>query len=444
VLTVKKSFVALLVVLALIVMVSPGIVGRLAERSMEENLDWAAQESRELVVTSQGYDRGWFSSEGQHRVELKSGRLRDILQAYTGTENAGAIPALIIDTHLDHGLIPVASLSRDKGTLMPGLGSAVSSLSLETADGEVLDLPGNIYSTVGLTGEMQSNYVLAAGSFKQDDDTAFWGATEILVTTNPSSGAVGFDGNIESLAVDSMQETVEIRNIEFSGKQSPTPYGFRAGPANFSFESIDYGSNIPGEAIGPLAFTSTSRMDGDRLDARMTVLLKNAPFTDLGNAGINAELRIENADGRAIGNIKRAMEGMQGMQGGASYEAYLSDVETNAQRLLAAGISLHVDQLDLSLPQGLLSMKMDFTLPATDASQFAWTSVLLAMDASADISVPVELMDLITTMNPQAHTAIAMGFLRRKGDAYEMQASIRKGLLTVNGAPMSLPVPGLQ
>jgi len=112
--------------------------------------------------------------------------------------------------------------------------------------------------------------------------------------------------------------------------------------------------------------------------------------------------------------------------------------------LLAAGVSLHVEQLDISLPQGLISMKMDFTHPQTDASQFNWISVLLAMDASADISVPVELMDLLTTMNPQAHAAIAMGYLRRNGDAYEMQASIKKGLLTVNGAPMSLPVSGLQ
>jgi hypothetical protein len=37
-----------------------------------------------------------------------------------------------------------------------------------------------------------------------------------------------------------------------------------------------------------------------------------------------------------------------------------------------------------------------------------------------------------------------MGFLRRKGDAYEMEASFKKGLLTVNGAPMPLPIPGLQ
>ncbi len=437
----KKSFVALLIALALIVMISPGIVGRLAERSMDENLDWAANESQEVVVTSQGFDRGWFSSEGQHRIELKDGSLRDLLHAYTGTEVAGKIPALIIDTHLDHGLIPVASMSRDKGSLLPGLGSAVSSLRLETAEGEVLDLPGTIYSTVGLTGELRSNYVLAPGSYKQDDATAFWGAVEILVTTNPSSGAVGFDGAIKSLAVDSIQETVEIKNIEFSGKQSPTPFGFRTGPANFSFESIDYGSNIPGEAIGPLTFTSTSRVDGDRLGAHMTVLLKNAPFADLGNAGIAADIRIENADGRAIGNIKQAMERMQD---GANSEADLMSVQTNAQQLLAAGISLHIDQLDISLPQGLLTMNLDFSHPETDASEFNWTSVLLAMEASADISVPVELMDMVTKMNPQAHAAIAMGFLRREGNAYKMQASIESGLLTVNGAPMSLPISGLQ
>lgn len=437
----KKSFVALLIALALIVMISPGIVGRLAERSMDENLDWAANESQEVVVTSQGFDRGWFSSEGQHRIELKEGNLRDLLRAYAGPESSSKIPALIIDTHLDHGLIPVGSMSRDKGSLLPGLGSAVSSLRLETADGEVLDLPGTIYSTVSLTGELRSNYVLAAGSFKREDATAFWGAVEILVTTNPSSGAVGFDGTIKSLAVDSIPETLEIKNIEFSGKQTPTPYGFRTGQADFSFESIDFGSNIPGEAIGPLTITSTSRVDGDRLDARMTVLLKNAPFADLGNAGIAADIRIKNADGRAIGNIKRVMESMQD---GANSEADLMGVQTNAQQLLAAGISLHIDQLDISLPQGQLSIKADFSHPETDASQFNWTSVLLAMDASADISVPVELMDMITKMNPQAHAAIAMGFLRRKGDAYEMQASIENGVLTVNGAPMSLPITGLQ
>jgi len=73
---VKKGIVALLVLLALVIIISPGIMGRLAEKSVDENLNWAAAESGDLVVTSEAFDRGWFSSEGQHRVELKEGGLK--------------------------------------------------------------------------------------------------------------------------------------------------------------------------------------------------------------------------------------------------------------------------------------------------------------------------------------------------------------------------------
>ncbi len=153
----KKGIVALLVVLALIVLISPGIVGRLAEKSVDENLDWAARESNELVVTSQSFDRGWFSSQGQHRIEVRDGNLRAALLTLTGSKDTGSLPALIIDTRLDHGLVPFSSLTRDGGTLKPGLGSAVSTLSIELANGESMPVPGTIYSTVSLGGELESN-----------------------------------------------------------------------------------------------------------------------------------------------------------------------------------------------------------------------------------------------------------------------------------------------
>jgi hypothetical protein len=36
-----------------------------------------------------------------------------------------------------------------------------------------------------------------------------------------------------------------------------------------------------------------------------------------------------------------------------------------------------------------------------------------------------------------------MGFLRRKGEYYTIEAAFAKGLLTVNGAPMPFPMPGM-
>ena len=40
----NKGIVALLVFLALVVLVSPALVGYLAERSVEEQIDWAAED----------------------------------------------------------------------------------------------------------------------------------------------------------------------------------------------------------------------------------------------------------------------------------------------------------------------------------------------------------------------------------------------------------------
>jgi len=56
---VKKGIVAVLLVLAIVVLVSPGIIGRLAEQSVEESFDRAANDSGEFIVTSSGFDRGW-------------------------------------------------------------------------------------------------------------------------------------------------------------------------------------------------------------------------------------------------------------------------------------------------------------------------------------------------------------------------------------------------
>ena len=101
----KKGFVALLLALAVIVLVSPGLIGKLAEESMDENLRWAATETPEVSITSQGYDRGGFSSEGQHRVEVHDGELADALLYLFGESKVADLPALIIDTKIDHGLV---------------------------------------------------------------------------------------------------------------------------------------------------------------------------------------------------------------------------------------------------------------------------------------------------------------------------------------------------
>ncbi len=439
----RKSLVALLVVVALIVLISPGIVGRLAEKSMDDNLDWAAQESQELVVTSQGFDRGWFSSTGRHRVELHDGRLRSVLIAVAGADASAELPALIIDTQLDHGLIPVTSMTRETGTLAPGLGNAVSTLSIELADGAIIALPGTIYSSVGLTGELSSNYVLEPGTHSTDNVNATWGAVDIDVTTNPVSGAVSFAGLLDSYEMAGNAEIVRVEKIEFKGQQSPAPFGFAVGDISMSAQEIAFQARNAdnSQAFGPLSFESTTSVDGERVTGQAQIMLEGASAPEIGDVALRLNVTLMDADGRSIGNITRTLENIDPDMQPDRLFALLDD---DLRRLLAAGMELRFDQLDVTLPQGPITSKMRFSVAETDSASFTWTSVLLALDAWADISIAAELVEFAVTMNPQANAAIGMGFLRRNGDFYEMQAAYKKGLLTVNGAPMPIPLPAVQ
>ena len=446
----KKSFVALLVALALIVLVSPGIVGRLAEKSMDENLGWAAAEAQEAVVSSQGFDRGWFSSEGQHRVEIRDGELRDLLLAYSRADVPEQLPALIIDTRLDHGLIPVTSMSREKGSLLPGLGSAVSTVSFE-AGGEVVPLPGKIYSTVGLTGALQSNYVLEPGSFTHEGATAQWGGVDVNLSASPSSGTVAFDGSIASFTVDSMADNVRIEDIRFSGKQKPSGFGFRVGPVQGSIGSIsidapvdrwgDGAARKPLTVLGPMSIDASSSIDGDRVTASTRLEFENAPLPELGDGAIAFDVRIVEADGRAAGHIKR---GLESFAQNAKPDAFVRELEAGARDLVAAGLELHIDEARVSLPQGLIELELHIAVEETGSDGFTWPEALLATEATAYFGIGEGLVQLAMAANPEVGGIIGMGYLRKNGDVYEMRAAFRKGLLTVNGAPVPVPLNGLQ
>jgi hypothetical protein len=66
--------------------------------------------------------------------------------------------------------------------------------------------------------------------------------------------------------------------------------------------------------------------------------------------------------------------------------------------------------------------------------------LLLDLVAEIYISVPEALVQLATSMDPQAGALVGMGYLKKKGDAYVMDAQMKKGLLTVNGAPIPIPM----
>ncbi len=438
----KKGIVAVLVVIALIVLISPGLVGRMAEKSVDDNLNWAAQESGTLVVTSENFERGWFSSQGQHRVQLDDDRLRTLLGSIDGAPEPGDLPVLVIDTRLDHGLIPLGSMSREKGSLAPGLGSAVSTLRVEFGDGETVELPGAVYSKVSIGGALSSSYVLPAGSMTEDGSTVSWSDTNIDVTTNPSTGKVSFGGDVGTLKFEDGQDLVQIDKLTFSGYQQPTTFGFAVGDIKMELGGLS--ATSAGMQAGGLKYMkvdANTRIDGSKASGRTTLQIDSQPLPHFGEFSVNADVSVDGADAAALGALQQALQ-LQGAN--PDPEQLLGVVENDVKKLLASGLELRFDQLDVTLPQGKLTSKLDLRVAEEDAATFEWTSLLLNTEASANLTVPQGLIDMAMQMNPQVGMAIGMGFLQQKGDVYEMEAQYKKGLLTINGAPMPIPLGNFQ
>ncbi len=435
----KKGFVAILVLLAVVVLVSPAIVGRMAEQSMYENLDWAAKESGEVRVTTENFARGWFSSEGQHRVELEDGELLIAAEALMGPMEAGDLPVLVINTKLDHGLIPFSSMAREKGTLAPGLGSAVSTMSIELPDGrESFEVPGTIFSEVGLTGALHSSYVLESGSHQDNDTTAKWGATRINVKTDPKGGKAEFDGSVGSLSILADTEAITLGELTFRGQQIPTKFGLVVGDVELAIDGLTVvvGGNEAG-GVKSMSMKARTEIDGDDVNAAATVNAALHAVPQFGEMSFAMDFDLEGADAAAMSRVQQALESAGNNQ---DPMAVFGTANEDLKQLFASGFEMNFERLDITLPMGTVSSKMLFEFGEEDPATFDWTTLLLSTQATIDLSIPEAIVEMIVQAQPNAAMAIGGGYLVKRGDNYELNAQLKKGLLTVNGAPIPIPL----
>jgi uncharacterized protein YdgA (DUF945 family) len=435
---VKKGLIVFLVVAALIVLVSPGIIGRIAERSVDENIEWADTESDEIVVTESMFDRGLFSSEGHHRIDIRDPEIRMALYDLFAVPAVDGNPVFVVETHIDHGLIPVTSMAREKGSLAPGLGRAVSTMSVEFPDGEVRAIPGAIYSDIGLNGMVSANYIAQPGSHEAGASRASWGNADIRFSTDPDAKAFVIGGDIESLTLVDGADSLSIGRTTFAANQQPSRFGFAVGDFEMSMDSVAVDENgIEAVSFGPFQISGDSVIDGDRVSGHADMSITGVEVPGYGDMGLDVVVRFNGVHGESLGRVVDALEQVDDQ---APAQQVLALIDEDLRQLVASGLELNFERFNFDLPQGPVSARMNIAVEESDPADFIWSSALLDLRADADLSVSEEFVDFAMAMNPQAGAIVNMGLLRKNGDVYEMRAEYAKGLLTVNGAPMPIPL----
>lgn len=439
----NRWIVASLVALAVIVLVSPGIVGRLAERNLKDSIEWAKVRNDDFVVTEETFERGWFTAEGRHRIELKKGVLHSGFAALAGALDPDRTAALVIDTRIDHGLVPVSSISRESGSLQPALASTISTLQLDTGEGELIAIPGRLKSRIGLTGETASHYELPAGSYAGDELELEWKGADIRFTIDAPASNLQYEGRVEAWSLLSDSDNLRVGGANFAGKQQATEYGFSVGTIRLLLENAVIEDPLGGTTgIDRLQLDANNELVGERVNGSSTLDAVGVSIAGLGEADLGLDVVVNGLDARTLQLIiEEFREARQAADPEQAFSAAYARIEDDVQAFLQAGAEVRFDRIDLALPQGDVTASMRVELPQTDASQaFSWPALLLALTAAADIRVPVALVDMAQAGNPQANALIAMGILKREGDAYVTKAEYARGLLTVNGAPLPIPL----
>ncbi len=421
---VKKGILALFIVVALAVLITPGVIGHLAEQGVNDSLEWVDSESGAFAISTTEFERSWFRSAGQHRIQLLESDL----------------PVLVVNTRLDHGLVPVSSLSRENGSLLPGLGSAVSTLGLEYSDGSVEPLPITIYTTVGLTGALRSQLIVAPGGVGAGENRIDWGGSEFLITSSPVNQSFSVTGAFSSLAIESDIDTAIVGEIEVDLALAATPYGYMVGAVYIALDSFAVIGAEQTMTVGPISYDSYSSLDGDRVSGDLNLNVENAPLLAGGTVGVQLIARLEDADAAKLGETMRSIEAMPSV---ADYAEELAQVEDDVLGLLAGGMQLHFDQLDVLSPFGQFTSRASVTAAPSDSDAYTWATAATLLNGSANLSLPKGLVDMATQANPDLHGVIGMGYLRKRGEFYLMEASFADSVLTINGAPTPIPLPGL-
>lgn len=441
----KKWPVVLLVVAALVVLVSPGIVGRLAEDAIEEGIAFSTADNDGVQITTESFDRGWFTSAGRHRVEFSGTSFEVFAGQYRAATGGDELPALLIDTRVDHGLVPVTSIGREEGSLMPGLANTVSTLSIDPGDGTMIEIPGELYSQVGVSGSSFSRLRLRAGSFMRGDATLSWDDADFDIALDPGAATREVAGSTGALYLDAGNTNLGLDAVSVDAQQSLTRYGFNVGNAHIVLHNLAVTDALTELSASRLSIDADSRIDGDTVSGESSFLLE--ALTVAAGETMDAELRLSVAgiDADSLGVINSALQNAQQSDNvQAAVVEVFDDIIDDLENIAARGGMFSIDQLEISWPQGLLSTNLTVDVAENDSGDdFSWPGALLRTSAAMNLRMPVELFETALSMYPEAGSLVAMGILKREGEEYVMAAEMEKGLISVNGFPMPVPIPGM-
>ncbi len=433
----KKWFVALLVLLAVIVLISPAIVGRLTERDISKSIEIANVESPDVSIQTERFERRWFSSEGRHRIELSDRDAFPSISKFTADSGYDGLPAVVIDTRIDHGLVPA-------GSVVPGIANIASTFQLDPGNGKLVDLPARVQSTISLTGLTDGTVEVDTGEWHAGSNEINWQGADLKFSLDRAGILSTLSGHVGPMEFSADSLHVETSTLNIAFDQTGGPYSLvlptlklGSGAMNAYFG----GSNIERSGLSEFQIELVSDVVRGKLLGNIAIDIDDLAMLTGEKFDINVVASTSGIDAKRFADLYHAYSAYlrEGHNSKSALQALYSGNTESLLALLQAGIELDIESARVGSPQGMFAGDLSVTLPASDSDEpVSWSGLLLKLHGTMNFSMPEALFEQLASADPQLNMAVATGFLVAEDEQYVMHVDIAKGVAKVNGAPIPL------
>lgn len=401
----RKLIFVIAILLIVAGLLGPVVTGRLIEGAvagddnpLEQSLpDW-------LEAVSHDYDRSWFSAGSQLRLVVTDPQRTAMLSNVLDPGQFGDQPAITVTSRVSHG--PLVDI------ITPALARIDSLLFTESSDGRIVQLPLAAQTTLGITGNLRTEWVLAEGG-----------------TLTPRGGPpltwAGASGHFEATASGKAESAVvEVLRIEI---------GNADGMQRFDDLAVGYVLTRDDTAT---SLTANFEFD---MDAAQSPLNRIA-----GSVGVDG---LPSIVLRNIGPLLRDL-----VAGGASNLVAVADRHERLIRTaLAEPLPMRWRQV-AGTEFGDIRIDFDMSLPNEAALGSApgganlVSGLVAATTINGRIEMPKAFADAMGATDPTLYEQLTMlrgtGILvpDETGEQLTMLVDYSDGALTVNGAPLPVPL----
>lgn len=401
----RKLFIFIGVLLIVAGLAGPVVTGMLVEASVAgEDNPLEAGMPPWLEAVSHDYGRGWFGAESTLRLVVTDRQRAGMIASVLDPGQFGDEPAVVVVSRVTHG--PVVDL------ITPAIAQIDSLLFTNDTEGRPVQLPLSARTTIGLTGNLRTDWQLAEGG-------------TVTPRGAPPLKWEGASGNYQATARGTAEAaSLEVEHIEIG-----------SGDVVQRFDDVALGYVITRSG------TDASLSANFAFDVEATAM---APVTRLaGSASVQ---------GLPVEVMRAAMPVVRDLA--ALGPANLVAVAERHEGVIRAALD---DPLPLSWRQlagteyGDIVVEFDITLPDREAigpapgGEAVVAGIAAAATVVGRIELPIALADTIRATDPKLYEQLTMlrgtGVLAPdpSGELLVMDVDYSGGELTVNGAPLPIP-----